>query len=195
MTAARKIRFEKIVVLGASAGGLDAFYNVLPPLPADYPFPVLIVQHIPPDKKSVVAELLAAKCQLAVREAEDKEPLEPGHAYIAPPDYHMLVENTGVLSLSSDEPVFYSRPSIDVLFESAADAYGANVIGVILSGANSDGAAGLAAIAANGGRAIVQQPDTAYASMMPESAAEACPTAEILPLAGIAAALQSAGGN
>ncbi len=192
MTAARK-SFDNIVVMGASAGALEAFYAILPALPENFSLPVVIVMHVPPDKKSVVAELLGAKCKVKVQEAEDKEPLEPGHVYIAPPDYHLLVEGSGTLSLSSDEPVLYSRPSIDVLFESAADAYGENTIGVILTGANNDGAAGLAAIAGAGGRALVQRPDTAYASAMPEAAAKACASAEILTLAEIAAALQTAG--
>ncbi len=185
--------FNKIVVIGASAGALDAFYGVLPGLPKDYALPVLIVMHVPPDKKSVIAELLAAKCALAVTEAEDKEPLAPGHVYIAPPDYHLLVESDGHISLSSDEQVLYSRPSIDVLFESAADAYDSSVIGVVLSGANHDGAAGLAKIVASGGRALVQRPDLAYAATMPQAAADACPTAEILTLAEITAALKTAG--
>ena len=117
------------VVIGASAGALEALSVILPSLPADYGLPVLIVVHVPPDKKSLLAELFQAKCGIEVREAEDKEPIRGGTVYFAPPDYHLLVETDKSLSLSDDEPVFYSRPSVDVLFESAADAYGPSLIG------------------------------------------------------------------
>ena len=130
------------VVIGASAGALEALSSLLPALPSDYRLPILIVVHLPPDKTSLLAELLRARCAIRVREAEDKEPIEPGVVYFAPPDYHLLVEQDRRLSLSDDEPVLFSRPSIDVLFESAADAYGGGLIGVVLTGANSDGANG-----------------------------------------------------
>ena len=117
------------VVIGASAGALEALSVILPSLPADYGLPVIIVVHVPPDKKSLLAELFQAKCGIEVREAEDKEPIRGGTAYFAPPDYHLLVETDKSLSLSDDEPVLFSRPSIDVLFESAADAYGPSLIG------------------------------------------------------------------
>ena len=117
------------VVIGASAGALEVLSSLLPGLPADYRLPILIVVHLPPDKTSLIAELLRARCAIRVREAEDKEPLEPGVAYFAPPDYHLLVEQDKRLSLSDDEPVLFSRPSIDVLFESAADAYGGGLSG------------------------------------------------------------------
>ena len=108
------------VVIGASAGAVEALSVILPALPAGYPVPVAVVVHLPPDRPSIMAELFAARCRVAVREAEDKEPLVPGTVYFAPPDYHLLVEAAGHLSLSSEEPVRFSRPSIDVLFESAA---------------------------------------------------------------------------
>ena len=149
------------VVIGASAGALEALSNLLPALPADYRLPILIVVHLPPDKTSLLAELLRARCAIRVREAEDKEPIEPGVAYFAPPDYHLLVEQDKRLSLSDDEPVLFSRPSIDVLFESAADAYGGGLIGVVLTGANSDGANGLRAVVEAGGVAVVQKPGSA----------------------------------
>jgi len=124
---------------------------------------------------------------MRVREAEDKEPIEPGVVYFAPPDYHLLIEADKRLSLSGEEPVLYSRPSIDVLFESAADVYSSGLIGVVLTGANSDGADGLKAVVAAGGVGIVQSPRSAYAAAMPEAAIASCPEARVLPLNEIAA--------
>ena len=181
------------VVIGASAGALDVLSNLLPGLPADYRLPILIVVHLPPDKTSLLAQLLRARCAIRVREAEDKEPIEPGVAYFAPPDYHLLVEQDKRLSLSDDEPVLFSRPSIDVLFESAADAYGDGLIGVVLTGANSDGANGLKAVVEAGGVAVVQSPKGAYAVAMPEAAIAACPDARVLPVNEIAAYLREVG--
>ena len=178
------------VVIGASAGAMEALSVILPALPADFALPVMIVVHVPPGRPSVLAEIFQPKCRFPVREAEDKEPLAGGTAYFAPPDYHLLVEAEKSLSLSNDEPVLYSRPSIDVLFESAADAYGAALIGVVLSGANHDGAAGLKAIVDVGGTAIVQTPEDAFASAMPEAARAMCPEARVLSLTEIAAYLQ-----
>jgi two-component system chemotaxis response regulator CheB len=178
------------VVIGASAGALEALSVILPALPVEYRLPVLIVVHIPPDKRSVLVELFRAKCDVKVLEAEDKEPLHGGTVYFAPPDYHLLVERDKGLSLSSDEPVLYSRPSIDVLFESAADAYGPALIGILLTGANHDGANGMKAVVESGGVAIVQDPDGAFAPTMPEAAIAACPGALVLPLEEIAAYLQ-----
>jgi two-component system chemotaxis response regulator CheB len=138
----------------------------------------------------VLAELFQAKCRIKVQDVEDKEPLKDGTAYFAPPDYHLLVEANRTLSLSSDEPVLYSRPSIDVLFESAADAYGPALIAIVLTGANEDGASGLRAIVEAGGIAIVQSPDGAFASAMPEAAIAMCPGAEVMSLDAIAAYLR-----
>jgi two-component system chemotaxis response regulator CheB len=174
------------VVMGASAGALDALSSVLTKLPRGFSLPILIVTHLPPDKDSILSSLLASKCEIAVREAEDKEPIVPGVAFIAPPDYHLLVEKDGHLSLSSDEAVQFSRPSIDVLFESAADAYGNALVGIILTGANDDGARGLRAIADAGGLVLVQRTDLAYASTMPRAALAACPTAREMTLEEIA---------
>jgi two-component system chemotaxis response regulator CheB len=181
------------VVMGASAGALEALSSILPGLPADYPLPIMIVVHVPPDKKSLLAELFDARCRVSVREAEDKEAIVAGTVYFAPPDYHLLVESEKILSLSAEEPVLFSRPSIDVLFESAADAYGEGLVGVILTGANSDGAEGLSAISEAGGRAIVQTPEAAYAGAMPRAAIEACREARILSLDEIAAYLLEIG--
>jgi two-component system chemotaxis response regulator CheB len=175
-------QMPQAVVVGVSAGALDALSNILPSLPHDYPLPVIIVVHLPPHKNSVLAELLGAKCKIKVREAEDKEPIRPGTAYIAPPDYHLLVEQEKILSLSNEEEILFSRPSIDVLFETAADAYGEGLIGVILTGANDDGAKGLKAVIRAGGVGIVQKPDEAAAFTMPQAALEASPSAQALSL-------------
>lgn len=180
-------RKHSIIVMGASAGALDALSVILPLLPKDFPLPILIVVHLPPERGSILAELLQSKCALEVREAEDKEPILPGVIYIAPPDYHLLVEPNKRLSLSSDEPVMFSRPSIDVLFESAADAYpDGDIIGIVLTGANFDGAQGAKAISNTGGTVYVQDPATAQASTMPEAALVACTSAIKLDLKQIA---------
>jgi len=181
------------IVIGASAGALEALSGLLPGLPADYRLPIIIVVHLPPDKTSLFAALLRARSAIQVREAEDKEPIEAGVAYFAPPDYHLLVEQDRRLSLSDDEAVLFSRPSIDVLFESAADAYGAGLVGVVLTGANGDGASGLKAIVEAGGAAVVQSPEGAYATAMPEAAIALCPGARVLSLNEIAAYLREVG--
>ena len=169
----------RAVVIGASAGGVQALSQILPALPAGFPVPVLVVVHIPPHRDNALVELFAGKCLLAVKEAEDKEPLAPGTIYFAPPDYHLLVEAGGTVALSSDEAVNHSRPAIDVLFESAADAFGAHIAGVILTGANHDGAEGLRVLRAAGGQAIVEDPGTAEVATMPQAALTACPAATI----------------
>jgi two-component system, chemotaxis family, protein-glutamate methylesterase/glutaminase len=178
------------VVIGASAGALEALSVILPMLPAEFSLPLMVVVHVPPDKRSVLAELFQAKCRIPVREAEDKEPIIGGTVYFAPPDYHLLVEMDKSLSLSSDQPVLFSRPSIDVLFESAADAYGPALIAIVLTGANQDGAKGMHAVIEAGGIALVQNPDSAFASAMPEAAIEMCPSARVMSLQAIAAYLQ-----
>ncbi len=180
----------RAVVIGASAGALEALSILLPALPATFRLPVIVVVHIPADTRNRLAEIFRTKCAVDVREAEDKEPLVPGTVFFAPPDYHLLVETDERLSLNTDEPVLYSRPSIDVLFESAADVYGASLIGIMLSGANEDGARGLSAIVKAGGAAIIQNPDEAFASTMPRAAMAACPSARVLSLDAIADHLQ-----
>jgi two-component system chemotaxis response regulator CheB len=170
------IREKKAVVMGGSAGALQALSQILPALPADFSLPILIVVHLPPDKKSVLPEVLGMKCALPVSEAEDKTPILPGRVYVAPPDYHLLVESETELALSNEEPLLFSRPSIDVLFESAADVFGSSLIGVILSGANNDGALGLSIVIAEGGLGIVQDAAASYASAMPDAARAACPS-------------------
>lgn len=174
------------VVIGVSAGAVDALSTILPRLPADYPIPVIVVVHLPADRKSVLAQLFQAKCEVEVHEVDDKESLQGGSVYFAPPDYHVLIEDDRRVSLSSEELVHYSRPSIDVLFESAADVYGPAVAGVVLTGASADGAKGLAAIHAAGGMCLVQHPQQANSRTMPEAALAACPTAVALNLDQIA---------
>jgi two-component system chemotaxis response regulator CheB len=174
------------VAVGASAGALEALSAILPGLPADYPLPVFVVVHLPPDRDSLMARLLQDSSRIKVREAEDKEAIEPGTVYLAPPDYHLLIEPDRRLSLSGEEPVLFSRPSIDVMFETAAEAYGPGLVGVVLTGANSDGARGLRAIRAAGGTVLVQRPDAATSSAMPRAALDACPEALALTLQEIA---------
>lgn len=179
------------VVIGASAGGVEALSEILPALPRQYPLPILVVVHLPRGKDSLLAEIFQPRCQLSVKEAEDKEPIQSGTIYFAPPDYHLLVEPTRQMSLSADEPVLYSRPSIDVLFESAADVYRHNLLGIVLSGANSDGQSGLRHVWQTGGYAIVQAPQTALARAMPQAALAGCPGAEALPPPTISDVLRS----
>lgn len=183
----------RAVVIGASAGAVQALMAILPPLPHDYRLPILVVVHVPPDRDNVLAPLLEAKCRLTVKEAEDKEPIAGGVVYLAPPDYHLLVETSGALALSADEPVNFSRPSIDILFESAADVFSDGLVGVVLTGANQDGAAGLRAVAKAGGSAIVENPASAQASAMPQAALAATPTAAVMSLDAIASYLLSLG--
>jgi two-component system chemotaxis response regulator CheB len=177
------------VVIGASAGALEALSIILPALRAQSALPLMIVVHMPPDRRSVMAEIFQAKCSVPVREAEDKEPISHG-IYFAPSNYHLLVEADRRLSLSNDDPVLYSRPSIDVLFESAADVYGPALIAIVLSGSNHDGAAGLKAVIEAGGLGIVQTPDDAFAAAMPEAAKAMSPSAHVMSLQEIAEYLQ-----
>lgn len=158
------------VVIGASAGGLVALKALLPALPAGFPAPIAIVQHISERSDGFLAAHLNQASAITVKEAEDKESLVPGVAYIAPPGYHLLVEPERIFGLSVDERVNYSCPSIDVLFESASRAFGASLVGVILTGANADGAQGLRLIRARGGLVMVQNPDTAESAAMPRAA-------------------------
>jgi len=175
----------KAIVIGTSAGAVQALTHILPRLPVTYPLPVLVVVHVPADPSGLVA-LFRAKCEIRVREPEDKEPIAPGTAYFAPPGYHLLVEADRSFALSTDEPVLFSRPSIDLLFESAADCYGDALVGIVLTGANEDGAAGAAAVAAAGGTVLVEDPEHAFAATMPRAAFGRCPSAQTLPLDAIA---------
>ena len=174
-----------VVAIGASWGGLHAVGLVLAELPSEFRPAVVVAQHRGPDGPLRLAEALGNRSRLPVSEASDKDALEPGHVYIAPPNYHLLVERGG-LTLSTDEPENFSRPSIDVLFESVAGAYREEAIGVILTGASEDGATGLARIRRNGGITIVQQPETAARSRMPQAAIAAGGATKILALEEIA---------
>jgi two-component system chemotaxis response regulator CheB len=180
----------RAIVIGASAGGVQALLRILPALPADFPMPVLVVVHVPPRKDNALVELFGSKCRIAVKEAEDKELAAAGTVYFAPPDYHLLVEADGALALSSEEPVNHSRPAIDVLFETAADAFGPGLTGIVLTGANHDGAAGLASVGRAGGVAIAEDPAHAEVATMPAAALAACPGATAMDLGDIVRHLQ-----
>lgn len=168
------------VVVGGSAGALEVIVSILRELPAEFPLPVVIVLHVLPDKPSHLTQVLSDRTPLAVKEAEDKEPLRPATVYVAPPNYHLLIERKRCFSLSMDEPVYFSRPAIDVLFETAAVAYGPALAGVLLSGASEDGAHGLAAIHSAGGVAAVQLPSSASSPTMPEAGLRQVPEAHVL---------------
>jgi two-component system chemotaxis response regulator CheB len=160
----------EVIVIGTSWGGLDAVSRLLDGLHDDVRQPIVVVQHRSAESEDgALATLLAHHTKRVVCDPDDKTELEPYHVYLGPPDYHVLVED-GHLALSTDAVVQYARPSIDVLFDSAADAYGPRAIGVVLTGANHDGAAGLAHIKANGGVAIVQDPETSARRTMPDAA-------------------------
>jgi two-component system chemotaxis response regulator CheB len=179
----------RLVAMGASWGGLRAVETVLGALPEDFAAPIVIALHRQVDSNDgTLVRLLGARCALRVHEAEDKQVLDPGVVIVAPADYHLLVES-GAVALSVDAPLNYSRPSIDILFTSAADAYGDRVAGVVLTGSNSDGALGLAQIAGRGGTAIVQDPEHAERREMPDAALWATPEARVLALEEIGPAL------
>jgi two-component system, chemotaxis family, protein-glutamate methylesterase/glutaminase len=178
------------VVIGGSSGSVRALGEILPGLPADYP-PVLVVVHVPSNPRTMLAAVFAARCSMRVREPEAFEPFERGCIYVAPADYHMLVEVDGRCALSVGPPVNLSRPAIDVLLESAADAYGARLAGVVLTGASDDGARGLRAIRAAGGIAIVEDPATAEVETMPRAALAAVPDARVLSVRDILPTLRS----
>ena len=165
------MKFEAVVI-GSSAGGMEALRRVLSTLPEKFELPIIVVQHLNPNSESYLAEYLSRYCCFKVKEVEEKERVKKGWIYISPPNYHTLIEKDGSFTLTVEERVSYARPSIDVLFETAADAFGERLIGIILTGANSDGSYGLMKIKKNGGIAIVQDPDTAEVDMMPRAALE-----------------------
>lgn len=180
MTDAPGVGYD-LVVVGTSWGGLAALRTLVGALPASFRMAVTLVQHRHKDSDHVLRALLQERSPLVVCEVEDKMPIEEGHIYVAPPDYHTLVE-PGHFALSTEAPVRFSRPSIDVTFMSAADAYAHRVVGIILTGANADGAKGLRRISDLGGLALVQDPATAESSMMPEAARREVPRARVMPL-------------
>jgi len=179
------------IVMGASAGGVSALLCVLGLLPRSLSIPVICVLHLPDDHDSQLAEVFARNLKRPVREARDKEDLEGGIIYVAGPGYHLSVERDRSLSLSQEDRVHYSRPSIDILFDSAADAYGSSLVGVLLTGANEDGARGLARISQLGGLTIVQDPLQAQVPVMPAAALALHRPGHILSLSGIGHLLAS----
>ncbi len=180
----------QLIVIGTSAGGLDALKSILPKFPPAFPLPVVVVQHISPQSDGFMIRYLNGISSIRVKEAEEKEHLKPATVYFAPPNYHLLIEDDHTLSLSVDAKVNYARPSIDVLFESAAYVYGSSLIGVLLTGANNDGAEGLAQIKRFGGYTIIQNPETAYSDSMPRSALEKSVPDQILNLEDIGRVLR-----
>ena len=170
------------VAIGVSSGGLEALKIVLPSLPADFPAPLLIVYHQGPRQDSFVVGYLNEQSRIEVVEAEEKEPLRPGVAYLAPPNYHLLVEEDKTLTLTTEDRVCFARPSVDVLFETAAEAFGPGLVGLVLTGANHDGSQGLKYIKQRGGLALVQNPETAEMGAMPRSALEAVEVDGVLEL-------------
>ncbi len=159
----------EVVAIGSSAGGVEALHLVLSVIPADFPAAILIVQHMDPRHKSLLAMLLGRHCKLPVRQAEEGEPIVGGTVYIAQPDMHMIVRDRHI-AMTDTKHVHFSRPSIDVLFESVANVYGDRAIGVILSGSGSDGANGIREIKAKGGTTVVQDPSRAVQPSMPQAA-------------------------
>ncbi|MGX2041810.1 chemotaxis protein CheB [Methylocaldum sp. MU1018] len=174
-----------VIVVGGSAGALDALSILLADLPGEFAVPIVVVLHLPRNRPSVLSEVLAAKTGRPVREPQDKEPASRSMIYVAPPDYHLLIDRGLTFALSVDEPVNFSLPSIDVLFESSADAVGTRLIGVLLSGANADGARGLKAIEDAGGLAIIQAPEDASIPAMPNAAIALCEHARVMPVGDI----------
>jgi two-component system chemotaxis response regulator CheB len=170
MPKAADLPMPRGIVMGASSGGLEALAAVLSRLPATIPFPVIVVQHRHPSDGSSMCPFFERQCRLRVSEPCDKDALVPGGLYVAPANYHLLVDRDDTVCLSVEAQVHWSRPSIDVLFQSAAAAWGAAVVGVLLTGANPDGAEGLRAMRAAGGVTLVQDPATATSSAMPEAA-------------------------
>ena len=178
------------VVIGASAGGVRALAGLLGGLRPDFPLPLVVVQHIGADGADSLPHHLAAVSPLPVREAEEKLAVEPGAVYLAPPDYHLLIEKDRTFSLSQEERVNFVRPSIDVLFETAAAAYGPRLIGIVLTGANHDGSAGLKQVREHGGLAIVQDPGDAESDVMPRAALAVAGADHIVAAADIADLLE-----
>jgi two-component system chemotaxis response regulator CheB len=163
------LNYEAIVI-GVSAGGLLALSRILKELPVDFPIPIIVIQHRSKDERTLLEDLLQSKCKIRIKQADEKEKIERGVVYIAPGGYHLLIEKDYSFSLSCDALVNFSRPSIDVLFESAAEVYEDKLIGIILTGANKDGATGIQAIRMRGGVTIAQNPASASFPLMPLAA-------------------------
>lgn len=165
-----KIAVKQLILIGGSAGSLEVLLKIIPQLPDSISFPIVIILHRKSAEDTILEDLIAIKSAVPVMQVEDKVQLLPGYIYVAPSNYHLLFERDGCLSLDNSEKVNYSRPSIDVAFESAADVYGSKVSGILLSGANSDGTNGLIAISRAGGKVVIQKPETAGMPFMPENA-------------------------
>lgn len=172
----------RAVVMGASAGGLAVLTAILRSLPKDFPAPVIIVQHRSKDGGTTLEEVLVSKCGIRIKQADEKEVIQPGTVYFAPADYHLLIENDGSFSLSYDPPVNFSRPSIDVLFESAAEVYKQALLAIILTGASNDGTAGIVKVAAMGGTTVAQDPKEAINPFMPNAAIASGQVAHVFPI-------------
>jgi two-component system chemotaxis response regulator CheB len=188
MTASLRGRVDAVVI-GASAGGIESLGQILPALPASLPVPVIVVLHLPQHGQSLLVSVFAPKCKCKVQEAVDKDTLAAGTVYFAPPGYHLLIDQGPQLALSADPEVNFSRPSIDVLFESASDIFQDRLAAIVLSGANNDGAEGVRAVQRSGGVVIVQQPDSAAARAMIEAAMAAVSPDWVLPARDIATLL------
>jgi two-component system chemotaxis response regulator CheB len=189
-TPALAARKPQAIIVAGSAGGVDALINVLPGLPAGMQVPVICMLHLPANRESRLAELFAERLVVPVREAADKQPIADGTVYFAGSGYHLSVEQDRTFSLSCEPPVHFARPAIDVLMSSAADVYGPELVGILLTGANYDGAAGMAQIHARGGLTVVQDPGEAQVPIMPQGAIDANRPDLVLPLAGIRELLQ-----
>ncbi|MEO8901699.1 MAG: chemotaxis protein CheB [Polyangiaceae bacterium] len=188
----QQLTATEALIVGASAGATRALAKLLPAVPERARIPVVIVVHLPPNRPSLLPELFRPRCAARVSEPEDKQPISAGTIWFAPPNYHLLMERGRTFSLSVDEPVNFSRPSIDVLFESAAEAFGSKLCAIVLTGANDDGALGATAIRRRGGLVIVQAPDTAEAKQMPNAAISRANPQIITSLAGIAQLIKQA---
>lgn len=190
-----KARNEKtapwLIVMGCSSGGLSALSGCLGTLPPDYAIPIVVVQHRRKYERGLFEEVLQSKAAIRIKQADEKEKIAAPCVYIAPPDYHLLVEQDMTFSLNSDALVNYGRPSIDVLFESAADACGHKLVGILLTGANNDGSNGIRAIRQKGGITIAQEPSSAECSYMPQSAIDTGSVQHVMTVSQIASFLLS----
>lgn len=186
-------RAVELVVVGGSAGAIEVLRALFAEMSAEFAPAMAVVVHLPAEGPALLPEIFATPRGLRMKLAEDKEPIEGGTVYFAPPDYHLLVEKTRTFALSVDERVHYSRPAIDVLFESAADVYGAKLLGVVLSGANADGAQGLAAVAAAGGATCVQSLESSEMAAMPAAALQAAPDSAVVDASALAQYLRAHG--
>lgn len=185
MNNAAQLPSVEAIVIGASAGGVEALLNILSPLREGFVLPIIVVLHLPDGRRSHLADVFDRRVAMRVQEAHDKTPIEAGTLYFAMPGYHLSVEQDRSFSLSLEDRVHYSRPAIDFLFESAADAYGPNLAAVLLTGANRDGASGMARVKRRGGLTIVQDPDEAQVATMPLAAMDTHQPDHILPIRGI----------